>query len=304
MYKREDLRMKTEQIILALEIAKTGSITKAAKNLFHSQPNASSALTSLENELGYELFKRSNKGAITTEKGKLFLAQAESMIHSLNNMMAIKEGSNNQYLRIISYNFPYCEKAFYKLAETHLHESDSLRLSYNTTHHTEKAVNSLNHGKADVIILFCSRSLYPVYVDNLTQKNYHVEKIHSFSINITMSKDHPLASPSFPDALALTEYPCIMSVPIKYRKQFVTADLQFALKKAITIDPGLPRLRLATENNGFIVSTPLSQEDLSKYNLVSYDIPDTEQVLFSVTRPDTGHLELVQEYVTLIKEYY
>ena len=44
--------MKTEQILLALEIGRCGSVSKAASNLFMAQPNASSSLALLEQEIG------------------------------------------------------------------------------------------------------------------------------------------------------------------------------------------------------------------------------------------------------------
>ena len=49
--------MNTEQIILALAIAREHSITKAAESLFISQPAASSMLKNLEAEIGYHIFQ-------------------------------------------------------------------------------------------------------------------------------------------------------------------------------------------------------------------------------------------------------
>ena len=40
----------------AVEIEKTGSITKAANNLFMGQPNLSKAIKELENEIGITIF--------------------------------------------------------------------------------------------------------------------------------------------------------------------------------------------------------------------------------------------------------
>ena len=49
----------------AVEIEKTGSITKAANNLFMGQPNLSKAIKELENEIG-----------ITIQKGLLLRKRA------------------------------------------------------------------------------------------------------------------------------------------------------------------------------------------------------------------------------------
>ena len=46
----------------AVEIADTGSINRAAENLYVSQPNLSRAIKELEASLGVVLFERSKKG--------------------------------------------------------------------------------------------------------------------------------------------------------------------------------------------------------------------------------------------------
>ena len=46
--------MKLEQISYILEIAKQGSIGKAAKKLYMSQPNLSMSIRMLEEELGFK----------------------------------------------------------------------------------------------------------------------------------------------------------------------------------------------------------------------------------------------------------
>ena len=52
----------------AVEIEKTGSITKAANNLFMGQPNLSKAIKELENEIGITIFRRTTKGVAPTER--------------------------------------------------------------------------------------------------------------------------------------------------------------------------------------------------------------------------------------------
>ena len=61
----------------AVEIEKTGSITKAANNLFMGQPNLSKAIKELENEIGITIFRRTTKGVAPTEKGGEFLGYAK-----------------------------------------------------------------------------------------------------------------------------------------------------------------------------------------------------------------------------------
>ena len=61
--------MTNNQIKYMIEIAKTGSINQAAKNLFISQSALSNAISSVENEFNRRIFYRTSKGVSLTSFG-------------------------------------------------------------------------------------------------------------------------------------------------------------------------------------------------------------------------------------------
>lgn len=64
----------------AVEVAKCGSINKAAEILLMNQPNLSRAIKELEASLGVEIFSRSAKGMVVTPEGETFLRYATSIL--------------------------------------------------------------------------------------------------------------------------------------------------------------------------------------------------------------------------------
>ena len=64
----------------AVEVEKTRSISKAAENLFMSQPNLSRAIKELEETLGITIFKRTSKGMSLTPQGEEFMQYARKII--------------------------------------------------------------------------------------------------------------------------------------------------------------------------------------------------------------------------------
>ena len=54
--------MTLQQLKYIIGIVNSGSINEAAKRLFISQPSLSKAVRELENELNFEIFRRSSKG--------------------------------------------------------------------------------------------------------------------------------------------------------------------------------------------------------------------------------------------------
>ena len=63
-----------------VEVVRTGSITRAAKKLFISQPALSMQIAELEEELGTALFRRGAGGVNPTESGMLLLQRAEDIL--------------------------------------------------------------------------------------------------------------------------------------------------------------------------------------------------------------------------------
>ncbi len=63
----------------------TKNMTKAARSLFISQPALSQMLKRVEEELGFALFTRSNKGLAPTEKGLIFVEAARGIVDIYQN---------------------------------------------------------------------------------------------------------------------------------------------------------------------------------------------------------------------------
>lgn len=86
-------------------IAQYENITKAAKALFVSQPNLSTSLSRLEDDLGVKLFDRRRGKVSLTANGQLFLGYAERVLNELNaGIKAVQTAQQACYdqLRVVS----------------------------------------------------------------------------------------------------------------------------------------------------------------------------------------------------------
>lgn len=79
--------MRIEHLEYIVEITRYKSITKAAKHLYIAQPSLSAAVSSIERELGYPLFKRTKEGVVPTAKGQLVIDDAKEIINSWHRWM-------------------------------------------------------------------------------------------------------------------------------------------------------------------------------------------------------------------------
>ncbi len=70
----------------AYEVYKKGSFTKAAKNLYISQPSLSVAISRLENDLGFRIFDRSTTPCSLTSEGRIYIEYIEEIIEIESTM--------------------------------------------------------------------------------------------------------------------------------------------------------------------------------------------------------------------------
>ena len=64
-------------------VANTGNISKAAKELYISQPAISKSIQKLEEGVGCKLFSRSSRGVVLTDEGKLLYDHVSSAFETL-----------------------------------------------------------------------------------------------------------------------------------------------------------------------------------------------------------------------------
>lgn len=86
-----------------LEVAKYKSFSRAADQLFITQPTISKMIKNLEEELGIILFKRSRKQLILTDAGKVILEQAKQIdqaFHNLGTQIDQLSGLQRGHIRI------------------------------------------------------------------------------------------------------------------------------------------------------------------------------------------------------------
>lgn len=84
--------MTTKQIDYCIELAHTLNFSRAADNMFVSQPTFSYQIKLLEEEIGFILFERSGKGATLTPAGTQFITFLAGMREDLKR--AIEQGQN------------------------------------------------------------------------------------------------------------------------------------------------------------------------------------------------------------------
>ena len=84
--------MTTKQIDYCIELAHTLNFSRAAENMFVSQPTFSYQIRLMEEEVGFAIFERSGRGAALTPAGAQFVATLAGLREDLKR--AVEQGQN------------------------------------------------------------------------------------------------------------------------------------------------------------------------------------------------------------------
>jgi len=87
-------------------VSRLKSYTKAARELFITQPSITVAIRKLEEELGVKLIERDNKSLYLTEAGEIFLIHAKEVLDKMKETTRIMADIQSYNKKILKFAFP------------------------------------------------------------------------------------------------------------------------------------------------------------------------------------------------------
>lgn len=123
--------MKLSHLRYIIEVAKTGSITRAAQNLYIGQPNLSKVIKDMETDLGFTVFTRSSKGVVPTQRGAELIRRANEILDKADSFEEDYFGGKSRSERL---SVAVCgvERCIYAIerAVAGLNKLDGFKLEY------------------------------------------------------------------------------------------------------------------------------------------------------------------------------
>ncbi|MDM8129226.1 LysR family transcriptional regulator, partial [Paraclostridium benzoelyticum] len=201
--------MKLEQIVYALEIARCGSISKAAKNLLLTQPTLSSSVKNLEDDIGFKIFQRLPRGVSVTNKGAQFLEYAESICRDVENINSI--GSNSNSLTPINFSlstqsFSYIMDNFLALHSNYNSKITNFKIKHS---HYFEGLDDVVRKQSDIGIISISNEHMDLWNKLFKSKNIEFNPLTSGKLHGYILDSHPLFNKEKLVIEDLFEYPLV-----------------------------------------------------------------------------------------------
>lgn len=256
----------------AVEVARLGSLNKAAEALMTAQPNISRSIKELEADLGITIFQRSSKGMVLTPEGEEFVDYARDILHRIDKIeQSYRDGSHKK--RKFSISVPRACYISAAMAEFSKQIGDTPVEIYYKETNSKKTIKKLLENEFKLgIIRYCD-SYDKHYKSMLEEKGLVGELVAEFSYVLLMSRDHPLADKPTITYEDLSGYIEIAHadpyVPALSASKVFREELPDKVDRRIFVYERASQFDLLSENpQTFMWVSPASQQILDRYGLV------------------------------------
>lgn len=184
--------MRLNQLEYFIKVVECGSITKAAQELYLSQPSLTKAISSLEAEYDLKLFDRTAKGLSLTPKGRDFLEYAKGVMDSsqaLNKTFGQKDPSFIHRVAIASQQFDFIYDILLLLYQENTNERLQIDLKENDR---GEIVKMVEERRADIGILVVTERDSKLFKSEVQGKNLEVHTLDQSSTYVSMGKKSAL----------------------------------------------------------------------------------------------------------------
>ena len=276
------MRVNILHVKYAIEVAKLGSLSRAAETLLTAQPNISRSIKDLESDLGITIFNRSAKGMELTPEGAEFISYATEMLKQIDELESFyKKGApRRQRFSVSVPRACYISEAFAEFSKSI--GKDSAEIFYKETN-SERTIKNILEGDYKLGIIRYAENYDKYFKSMLDEKGLVYEMVAEFSYSLLMSRENPLAEKdviTFDDLVPYIEIahadPYVPSLPLS---KVVKEELPDNIDRRIFIFERASQFDLLSENpETFMWVSPTSKKLLDRYGLIEKKCVDNRRV--------------------------
>ncbi len=284
--------MNMQQLQYLVEIERTCSISQAAANLYIGQPNLSRVLRDVEESVGFQIFERTRRGAVPTEKGHTFLQHARNILRELEFMENLGPNCNQPG------RFRICLPRSYNLFDKtvqflkSLGNADGLNAVI-TECHPKQALELVDNGSAEIAIIRYRVEYQDYFTEQVAKRELTMHHLWNERYAPVVSARSKLASLDKVDKAMLKEL-----TEISHRDSFSLTQ-QGDVRRIYTVDR-LAQMQLLRDNPDiYLWCEQLPEGLLSDYNLkqLSCETSGNQYRNDLIYKPQYAISQIEQQYI-------
>lgn len=274
--------MTLQQLKYALVIAETGSMNKAAEQLYVSQPSLTASVQELEKEAGILIFNRSGRGVTVTNDGAEFLRYAQQVVGQFD-ILAEKysaKGKVKKKFGVSAQHYSFAVKAFVEMVKRF--DTAEYEFAIRETK-TAEIISDVATMRSEIGIIYLNNFNRKALTKLLSTNGLVFTPLTECQPYVYLWKGHPLAQKKKITFEDLADYPCLSfeqgaNSSFYYAEEILsTADYP----RTIKANDRATMLNLMIGLNGYTLCSGIICEELngSDYTAVPFDCGDTDEVM-------------------------
>lgn len=293
------------QLKYAITVAQAKSMNEAAKQLFISQPSLSSAIRDLEDEIGIELFRRSNKGVFLTPEGEEFIGYAKQVVeqYRLIETKYIDKETIKKKFGVSTQHYTFAVNAFVEMVKQFGMNEYEFAI-YETK--TFEVIENVRNFKSEIGILYINEFNQKVLNKLFSEYGLEFHPILDCHIYVYMWKGHPLAEREEITLEELEDYPCLAFDQGNNNSFYFAEEVlsTYNYKQLIRANDRATLLNLMVGLNGYTLCSGIICEELNGSDYCAVRLSSDEIMTIGyLSRKGVTISSLGQKYIEELSKY-
>ncbi|MDH6603851.1 DNA-binding transcriptional LysR family regulator [Bacilli bacterium PM5-9] len=289
--------MTLQQLLYVIEIDKQGSFNAAATALYASQPTISVAIRDLEEEIGYKIFLRTNRGIKLTNRGVEFIHYAKKVIYEYDQLNeACLEYSKKDKIkfRVSSQHYGFLSEAFIIFFNSHNY--DTYNFVMKETKSLE-AIEDVFQKRSNIAIIAVTENNRTILEDIFEKKGIVFNHLSYPKPHVFVRKDHPLTKKDKIKVEDLSDFPALLYEQDGNDLLSEELVIQRKLNKVMYINDRATLIGIIGNSDAYNIGTGYLSDEMKNANMIAIPIESKH-----ATSQELGWIHL-EKYEPSIEAY-
>ena len=300
--------MTLQQLKYILAISETGSMNKAAEQLYVSQPSLTSSVQELEKEIGIKIFNRSGRGVTLTNDGAEFLQYARQVCGQFDILAEkyILKGNIKKKFGVSTQHYSFAVKAFVEMVK----DFDTAKYEFAIREtKTAEIISDVATMRSELGIIYLNDFNRKSMTKLIKSNGLEFHTLTKCSPFVYLWKGHPLAKEKKITFEQLSDYPCL-SFEQGDNSSFYLAEEILSTneyERIIKANDRATMLNLMIGLNGYTLCSGIICEELNgdDYIAVPFESGSADEVMEIgyITLKNVILSEMADIYLDELKKY-
>jgi DNA-binding transcriptional LysR family regulator len=297
--------MTLTQLNYAITVANAKSMNEAARLLYISQPSLSASIRDLEEEIGLELFRRTNRGISLTPEGEEFIGYARQVVeqYQLIENKYINQDQIKKKFSVSMQHYTFAVNAFVEMVKQF--GMDKYEFAIHETR-TYDVIEDVRNFRSEIGILYVNEFNRQVLSKLFHEYNLEFHEILQCRIYVYMAKSHPLANREEISLEELDAFPCLSFEQGAYNSFYFAEEVlsTYEYKQLIKANDRATMLNLMVGLNGYTLCSGIICEELNGSEYCAVKLKSDEVMTIGyLVRKGVAISKLGQKYLEEISKY-